>query len=62
MAISKQVINESLDNMQKANLIKDALKIVDELATLDIHDDRDEVDELIDKAIKLKRHRLWKLE
>jgi hypothetical protein len=62
MALSKQVINESLDNMQKANLIKDALKIVDELAALDIHDDRDEVEDLIDKAIKLKKHRLWKLE
>lgn len=54
-------INEANDNLQKANLIKEALNIVDKLATLDVHEDRDEVEDLIDKAEKLKKHRLWKL-
>lgn len=53
-------INEANDNQQKANLIKEALNIVDKLATLDVHDD-EEIEDLIYKAEKLKKHRLWKL-
>ena len=44
----------------KADLIKKALTIVDELAELD-YDEYDEMQELIDRAEKLKKHRLWKL-
>ena len=59
--INLKTINEANDNLQKASLIKDALKIVDELATLDVHEDRDEIEDLIDKAKKLKRNRLFVL-
>ena len=59
--INLKTINEANDNLQKASLIKDALKIVDELATLDVHEDRDEIEDLIDKAEKLKRNRLFVL-
>ena len=45
---------------QKADLIKKALTIVDELAELDI-DDVEDVEDLIEKAEKLKKDRLWKL-
>lgn len=45
---------------RKADLIKSALKIVDELADLEL-DEVDDIDELIDRANKLKRDRLWKL-
>ena len=54
-------ISEANDNLQKTNLIKEALKIVNELAKLDIHDDKDDVENLIDKAEKLTKHRLFKL-
>jgi len=49
-----------IDNRNKANLIKKALTIVDELAELDI-DDIDEMVDLIERAEKLKKDRLWKL-
>ena len=48
------------DNQKKAELIKKALTIVDELADLEINE-IDEIEELIEKANKLKRERLWKL-
>jgi len=48
------------ENEQKADLIKKALIIVDELAELDI-DDFDDFEDLIERAEKLKKHRLWKL-
>jgi len=48
------------DERNKARLIKESLKIVDELAELDI-DDIDEVGDLIERAEKLKKDRLWKL-
>ena len=48
------------ENEQKADLIKKALIIVDELAKLDI-DDIDEFEDLIERAEKLKKNRLWKL-
>jgi len=44
----------------KADLIKKALTIVDELSELDI-DDIDEITDLIERSEKLKKHRLWKL-
>jgi hypothetical protein len=48
------------ENEQKADLIKKALTIVDELAELDI-DDIDEITDLIERSEKLKKDRLWKL-
>ena len=49
-----------LDARDKARLIKEALKIVDELAEFDITDLPD-IEDLIDRAEKLKRDRNWKL-
>ena len=49
-----------LEARDKARLIKEALKIVDELADLDITDIPD-IEDLIDKAEKLKRDRNWRL-
>ena len=55
------------DHRQTAEILKDSLKIVDKLAKMDADDifanddDREELDELIDKAKKLSKHRLWKL-
>lgn len=48
---------------QKAEIIKKALTIVDELAELDIEDkfDFDDIENLIKQANTLKRNRLWKL-
>jgi hypothetical protein len=53
----------NLDNRNKAELIKKALKIVDELAELDVDDkyEIDDIADLIEKAEKLKKDRLWKL-
>lgn len=56
------------EEKNKARLIKDALKIVDELAKYDIDnissydkEELEELEELIEKAKKLKKDRLWKL-
>jgi hypothetical protein len=55
------------DDKETAKILKDALKIVDELAKIDIeellrHSEGDEeLDDLIKRAKKLKRNRLWKL-
>ena len=48
------------ENEQKADLIKKALSIVDELADLE-YDDYEEMQDLIDRAEKLKKDRFWKL-
>jgi len=53
------------EEKNKAKLIKDALKIVDALGKFDIDDmssyDKDELEELAEKARKLRKDRLWKL-
>jgi hypothetical protein len=55
------------DEKETAELLKDSLRIVDKLAKMDIDDihhnddDREELEELIEKAQKLTKHRLWKL-
>lgn len=52
---------------ETAELLKDSLRIVDKLAKMDIddiqHDDdsADELDALIEKAKKLTKNKLWKL-
>jgi archaellum biogenesis ATPase FlaH len=48
-----------MDELEKNKLIKDALNLVDKLASMDIDDDSEEIDELIEKARKLKKNRLW---
>jgi len=51
----------------KGELIKKALKIVDELGNIDDDkdywegDDTEKIEELIIKAKKMKKNRLWKL-
>lgn len=63
--ITKDDIREVSISRDKAKLIKDALKIVDELAEYDIDDmsgyDKENLEELIDNAIKIKKNRHWKL-
>ena len=55
------------DDRQTAEILKDSLKIVDKLAKMDADDifanddDREELEELIEKAKKITKHRLWKL-
>lgn len=51
------------DELKKGELIKKALTIVDELADLevDLFEGDGDLDELVEKAQKLKKDRLWKL-
>ena len=50
------------DNIIKANLIKESLKIVDILAGVDTDMvDNDVVIDLIERAKKLKKNRYWRL-
>jgi len=51
------------DELRKAELIKKALKIVDELAKIDydFYADGEDIEDLIEQAQKLKKDRLWKL-
>ena len=51
---------DSFEAREKARIIKEALTIVDELGGLD-YDDYEEMQELVDKAEKLKKNRFWKL-
>jgi len=48
------------ENEQKADLIKKSLVIVDELGKLDM-EDVDEIEDLIERAEKLKKNVHWKL-
>jgi hypothetical protein len=56
-----------MEELEKAKLIKDALKIVDKLSKMDADDifanddDREELEDLIEKAQKLTKNKLWKL-
>jgi hypothetical protein len=55
------------DEKETARILKESLTIVDELAKMDADDifanddDREELEELIEKAKKLTKHRLWRL-
>jgi hypothetical protein len=49
-----------LDNRNKAELIKKALKLVDELGSLEEFD-AEEIEDLMDRAEKLKKNVHWKL-
>ena len=59
-----------MEELEKAKLIKDALKLVDDLAKIDADDlanmddaefDFEELEKLVRKAQALKKNRLWKL-
>jgi hypothetical protein len=51
-----------MENKEKAELIKKALKLVDELGDIDIDiTDIDEMENFVNRALKIKRNPLWKL-
>lgn len=51
------------DSQEIAKILKESLKIVDDLAKIDydFYEDGEEVEDLIEKAKKLAKNRLWKL-
>jgi hypothetical protein len=55
------------DEKETAKILKEALTIVDKLAKMDVDDishnddDMDNLEDLIEKAKILTKHRLWKL-
>ena len=55
------------ESKEISKILKESLKIVDELAKMDADDifanddDREDLEELIEQAKKLTKHRLWKL-
>jgi hypothetical protein len=69
--ITEEQRKKYAEDHEKATLIKEGLTIVDKLAKMDIddivvtnkdvNDTTDELEDLIDKAKKLTKHRLWKL-
>ena len=55
-----------INSRQTAELLKDSLRIVDKLAKMDIDDifaddDREELEDLIEKAQKIVKNKLFKL-
>lgn len=67
MANINELNKQMADEKETAKILKDSLTIVDELAKMDADDifanddDREELEDLIEKAKKLTKHRLWKL-
>jgi predicted lipoprotein len=65
--ISKEQQKQLAEDHEKATILKDSLKIVNKLAKMDVDnifaedDQREELEDLIDEAKKLSKHRLWKL-
>jgi hypothetical protein len=65
--LTKEQQKEYAEGHEKAELIKSALKIVDKLSNMDADDifaeddEREKLEELIEKAQKLKKNILWKL-
>jgi hypothetical protein len=55
------------DERETAEILKKSLTIVDKLSKMDADeifandDDREDLEKLINEAIKLSKHRLWKL-
>jgi len=50
------------NNQSKTYLLKESLRIVDKLASIeDIENEIDLIEDLVLKSQKLKKHRLWKL-
>jgi len=58
--INQKLIDESF---RKGEILKESLKIVDELGELDPdgYTDDEDIENLIKKAKNLKKNRLWKL-
>lgn len=58
---------ERADDRATGELLKESLKIVDKLSKIDVddisinEDEKDKLDELIEKAKKLTKSRLWNL-
>ena len=65
--ISKEQQKQLAEDHEKAVILKDSLKIVDKLAKMDADDifaeddQREDLENLIEDAKKLTKHRLWKL-
>jgi len=56
---------ENNDSLEIGKILKEALKIIDELSKYDINDldstDEDDLGNLIERAKKIKKHRLFVL-
>ena len=67
MAFKDAHHREVVDSLETTKILKESVKIVDALAKMDADDifanddDREELEELIEKANKLTKNRLWKL-
>lgn len=67
MANIDELNRQMADEKETARILKESLTIVDKLAKMDADDifanddDREELEDLIEKAKKLTKHRLWKL-
>jgi hypothetical protein len=65
--ISKEQQKQLAEDHEKATLLKDSLKIVDKLSKMDADDifanddDREDLEDLIEKAKKMVKHRLFVL-
>ena len=65
--ISKEQQKQLVEDGEKAILLKESLKIVDELGKLDIdemgvsEEDAEQLEALASRAKKLTKNRLWKL-
>jgi archaellum biogenesis ATPase FlaH len=49
------------NEQETAKILKEAIIIVDKLAKMDADDDAEALEELIEKAKKLTKNKLWKL-
>ena len=67
MAFQDEHHRQVVDSLDTAKILKESLEIVDKLAKMDADDifanddDREELENLIEEAKKLSKHRLWKL-
>ena len=65
--ITEEQRKQYAEDHEKAELLKESLKIVDKLSKMDADDifaeddEREKLEDLIEKTKKLTKHRLWKL-
>jgi len=65
--ITEEQRKQLAEDHEKAKLLKESLKIVDKLSKMDADDifanddEREDLEDLIEEAKKLTKHRLWKL-
>jgi hypothetical protein len=50
-----------LDSEQKGKLIKEALLLIDKLSKINIENDKDDLEDIIEKAVKITKNKHWKL-